>query len=391
VVLYGAAPHAAGSPYAAFLEALGRYLQEVAPPERARLRGIDPPILTPLLPELGAKATKPTSGELRNQEGGRRRTLAALTRVLVEIAARAPLLLALDDMHWADAASLQLLAHLLCAAPPARLLVVVAYRPAEVPLGLAEVLDRAGRRAPIEQIELGPLSEHEVQLFVGAWTGSGASRQFVRDLHRRTEGNPFFIVHLLRHLVRAGAIDPDARRWASAADIWALGVPAEVKDLLDLRLSPLGDRGRAVLAAASVIGQDFSLEVLERVIASGDELALDTIDAALQAGLLVEHPDQPGTFRFAHALIREALYSKLSSPRRGRLHRRVGEAIESLCATEPGSHRTELARHFVAAARAGEDPLPGIRHSLAAAEQARLLFANEQAESHYHAALELLA
>jgi DNA-binding SARP family transcriptional activator len=391
VVLYGAAPHAAGSPYDPFLAALGRYLEEAAPPERARLRAIDPPMLTPLLPELGAKATKPTSGGPRNEEGGRRRTLAALTRVLVEIAARAPLLLALDDMHWADAASLELVAHVLGTAPRARLLVAVAYRPAEVPLALAEAFDRAGRRAPIEQIELGPLSEREVELLVGAWTGSGASRRFVRDLHRRTEGNPFFIVHLLRHLVRAGAIDPDARRWASAADIWAQGLPAEVRDLLELRLSPLGDRGRAALAAASVIGQEFPLEVLERVLAAGDELALDTIDAALHAGLLAEHPDQPGTFRFAHALIREALYSKLSTARRGRLHRRVGEAIESLSGAEPGSRRAELARHFVAAARAGEDPLPGIRHSLAAAEQARLLFANEQAESHYHVALELLA
>lgn len=391
LVLYGAAPHAAGSPYDPFLEALGHYLGDAPSAELDRLWEIDPPVLTQLLPELDGQATKRVSSEPWDGEGGRRRTLAALKRVFVEIAARAPLLLALDDMHWADAASLELLAHVLRTARRAQLLIAVAYRPGEVPLGLVEALDRAGRRAPIEQVELGPLSEREVELLVRAWSGPGASRGFVRDLHRRTEGNPFFIVHLLRHLVRAGAIDPDARRWASAANIWALGVPAEVQDLIELRLSPLGDRGRATLAAASVIGQEFALEVLERVIADGGELALDTVDAALHAGLVVELPDQPGTFRFGHALIREAIYSKLSSPRRGRLHRKVGEAIESLFGAELGPHRAELARHFVAAARAGEDRVPGIRHSLAAAEQARLLFANEQAESHYHAALELLA
>ncbi len=390
-VLYGAAPHAAGSPYDPFLQALGHYLGEAPSADLERLRAIDPPILTQLLPELEGQPTKRASGEPRDEEGGRRRTLAALTRVFVEIAGREPLLLALDDMHWADAASLELLAHVLRTAPRTRLLIAVAYRPGEVPLALAEAFDRAGRRAPIEQVELGPLSEREVELLVGAWSGTGASRRFVRDLHRRTEGNPFFIVHLLRHLVRAGAVDPHARRWASAADIWALGVPAEVQDLIELRLSPLGDRGRAALATASVIGQEFPLELLERVIPDGDECALDTIDDALHAGLVVEHPDQPGTFRFGHALIREALYSKLSSSRRGRLHRKVGRAIESQWAAELGPHRAELARHFVAAARAGEDPAPGIRHSLAAAEQAGLLFANELAEAHYHTALELLA
>lgn len=390
LVLYGTATHAAASPFHPFLEALGHHLGEALPADLERLRTIDPPVLARLLPELHEHSATLASARTADVAAGATRTLAALARVIGEIAARAPLLLALDDMHWADPGSLELVAHVLRTAPRTDLLMVVAYRPGEAPVALAQTIDRAQRRAAVEVVELTPLSEREVEMLIGAWTGTGASRRFARDVHRRTDGNPFFIGHLLRHLVRAGAIDPHARRWASAADIWALGVPAEVRELIELRLAPFSERGRRTLDAASVIGQEFTLELLERVIADGGELALDTIDMALRAGLLVEDPEQPGAFRFAHALIREAIYAKLSTPRRGRLHRRVGEAIESLFAPELAPHDIELARHFVTAARAGEDPAPGIRHSRAAAEHARLLFANEQAEAHYHAALELL-
>jgi predicted ATPase len=118
------------------------------------------------------------------------------------------LLLALDDMHWGEAASLQLLGHLFRTARPVPLLVLVSYRDDEPQPMLIDALGQAQRRAPVENIALAPLSERDVEALIGAWAGTGAPGSFARDLHERSDGNPLFISHLLRHLVRAGAIDP---------------------------------------------------------------------------------------------------------------------------------------------------------------------------------------
>ncbi len=385
-VLYGAALRDAPTPFQPFLEALGEYVRHASSSDRSRFLAIDPPVVSRLLPELGDAKAQATPHEMQS---GRPRALSALTRILEMLTSRSPLLVALDDMHWADPASTQLLAHLIRTAQ-APLRVLVAYRPDEVPPELTGTLSEVKRRTPVEQIELTALTQDQVDLLIAAWAGSGAPERFAQDIHRRTEGNPFFVGHVLRHLIRSGAIDPEVRRWASAADIWSLGVPHEVQELIELRLARFDRRERQALGAAAVVGQDFSLALVERAIGDTRGVTLDAVDAALTAGLLQEHEERPGSFRFAHALVREAIYSQLSSARRGRLHRAVGEAIGALHADALEPHTEQLALHFVAAARSGEDALAAIESSLAAADHARSLFANEQAESHYLVALELL-
>lgn len=389
LVLYGAAPREP-SPYHPFLDALRQFISEALPDRLAPLRLIDPAVLARLLPELYEASGPPPPEATVDEQAGRNRALAAVTRAVGEIASQGPLLLALDDMHWADAASLQLLAHLLRTVRQAPALVLVAYRPEEALPALMEALEQAQRRTPIEPVALSPLGQQDVEALISAWAGTGAPASFARNLHERTDGNPFFIGHMLRHLIRAGAIDPHQRRWASAADVWSLGVPHEVRELIELRLSAFEKSERRVLNTAAVIGHQFRLGLVEAAVSSEGEATLDALDGALRAGLIVEDGDRPGDFRFAHSLVREAIYGQLSAPRRGRLHSAVAEAIQSLYAADLEPHRTELARHSVAAARAGEDPDPAIRNSLAAAEFARRLFANEQAEAHYHTALELL-
>lgn len=389
-VLYGSSPRDP-SPYQPFVDALRQFISQAPPDDLARLRTIDPPVLARLLPELHEQAGSRAAEVAAQEETGRLRVFAGVTRMVEEItlAHEAPLLVALDDMHWADPASVQLLAHLLRSARSVPLLVLVAYRSREAPPMLAEALDQAQRRAPIERIDLSPLTEGDVETLISAWAGTGAPTSFAHDLHGRSDGNPLLIGHLLRHLVRAGAIDPDLRRWASGQNITALGVPHEVRELIELRLASFDHRTRQVLNMAAVVGQEFTFAVIEHALANSSDSALDALDAALGAGLVSEGA-RPGAFRFTHALIREAIYSGLSGVRRGRLHRAVGEAIRTVHAKDLSPHRAELAQHFLAAARAGEDPGPAIEASLAAAEQARRLFANEQAEAHYHAALELL-
>jgi tetratricopeptide (TPR) repeat protein len=145
-----------------------------------------------------------------------------------------------------------------------------------------------------------------------------------------------------------------------------------------------------VLRVGAVAGNEFSIDVIERVVGDNDGPTLEALEIAIRAGLVAEHPDRPRGFRFTHALVRDSLYSKLSRVRRARLHLAVGEAIESVYGANLETHRAELYGHFVAAARAGEDPRKAIESALAAADQARRVFANEQAESYYRSAIELL-
>ena len=390
IVLYGVSPRES-SPYQPFLEALRQFMVRASPHILTRLRMIDPPVLSRLLPELHEDLRARPSQAKADEGSGRLRAFAALTRLIEEIARLQPVVLALDDMHWADPASIQLLAHLLRTARPVPLLAVVAVRPGEAPPALAEALHQAGRRAPIERIELSPLTDEDVEALIAAWAGTGAPVLFARALRARSEGNPLFISHLLRHLVQAGAIDPDLRRWAPAHDVLSLGVPDAVHELIELRLASFGEQARLILSTAAVVGPEFTLAVVERALAAGGGDPLNALDAGLRAGLVVEAGEHPGTFRFAHALIREGICSLLSTPRRGRLHLAVGRAIESLYAGDISPHREALAGHFLAAARAGEDPRPAIRASLAAADQARGVYANEQAEAHYNHALEFLS
>ncbi len=390
VILYGRASGDSATAYEPFLQALGYYIASASGAELSKFREIDPPVLGVLLPELYGSSAVQAAPPSIDEHNGRRRAFVALTRILELVAGTCPVVLALDDMQWADAASLELLNHLVSSIRAVPIMMLLAYRESEATLGIRRVLETTQRYSPVERVDLSPLSEEEVELLISAWAGSGAPASLTRRLYNRTEGNPLFIGHLLRHLVRAGAIDSQKRRWASEADIESLGIPREIDELIDLRLAPLGSRALAVLRVGAVTGDEFSVDLVERVIRDHDDSTLDALEAAVAAGLLVEDPDRPRSFRFAHALLRESIYSRLTQVRRARLHYAVGEAIESLRAEDLDKHSAELAGHFLAAARGGEDPRRAITAALAAAEQARAVFANEQAEFYYRSAIDLL-
>jgi predicted ATPase len=175
---------------------------------------------------------------------------------------------------------------------------------------------------------------------------------FAHTLHESTEGNPFFIGEVLSHLIESGLVVRTGGRWVMAGEIADVGLPEGVKDVITRRLSRLSEAANRALAVASVVGQSFSLPVLERVPdAGGDpDLLLDAVEEALRAGLISETAQ--ASYSFSHALIRQTLYSELSATRRARLHRRVGEAIEQL--PDPAAHVEALAHHFAEAALDGQ-------------------------------------
>ncbi|MFW5418852.1 AAA family ATPase [Nocardiopsis sp. CNT-189] len=280
----------------------------------------------------------------------------AVAARLAAAAARRPVLVVLDDLQWAGEETLEALTALVEEAPPGPVLLLAAHRSTGIPAALTAALGRLARAEPV-RVHLGGLPAGAVADLVRAEAGPDAGPEQVRAVARRSGGNPFFAGELARLLGEAG---PDA----------LAAVPAGVRDVVRHRMAALPEEVRAVLARAAVIGREVDIDLLADLV--GEEPALRAAEDAGRAGFAVE--DGPDRFRFAHDLVREALYEDVSPLRRARLHLQTGEALERLRPGDPAA----LAHHFLRAA--GRDAAPrAARYARAAAEQAERRFAPHEA------------
>ncbi|MFI5004631.1 MAG: AAA family ATPase [Solirubrobacterales bacterium] len=338
-VLAGSCHEETFVPYQPFVEALRHYIACCPPadlavqvtPRRAQLAAI--------LPEL-EDARNPYGPTGLGAEQERFRLFEALSSLLADAAHLRPLVLFLDDLHWADQPSLLLLRHLARSAQDAPLMVLGTYRPVEVgeEHPLAEALAELRRARALERISLSGLGETEVAELIAGRTGRQAPRGFVRRVADRSEGNPFFIEELL-HDVGAEA------DWDAAAS----GVPDSVKDLLLRRLRGLGDDCRQALSVAAVAGREFELDVLERVLEHPRDRLIDLVEEAIDADVLVESAQTVGRLGFSHALFRETIYEQLSATRRAAIHGRIAAAIEETPTDRLDERAGTLAHHYRAA------------------------------------------
>jgi class 3 adenylate cyclase/tetratricopeptide (TPR) repeat protein len=346
------------------------------------------PEVRELLPDL---APPP----LLESEQARFRLFDSITAFLKNSAAEQPLLLVLDDLHWADKPSLLLLQFLVRELGQARILVTGTYRDVEIDQHhpLAEIL-AALRREPLhERIVLQGLAAPEVTALVTATTQGDVDARvmaLIDDLHRGTNGNPLFIQEMLRHLVETGRIYTRNGLWTTdAVRLTDLAIADGVREVIGSRLSRLSEPCNRLLTVAAVAGREFSLELLEGVVELDEDAVLDAIEEASAAHIVAEVPGNPGRYRFVHALIRETLYQNLSAVRRLRLHRRVGESLEDLYSRDPEPYLAELAYHFAEAAPGG-DTTKAVDYAVRAAQRAARLLAYEEAAVHYTRALRVL-
>ncbi|MFC3455113.1 BTAD domain-containing putative transcriptional regulator [Amycolatopsis speibonae] len=273
------------------------------------------------------------------------------------LAGAAPLLLVLDDLHWAGEETLALLTAVLTEP----VLVVATYRGADPPDRLTEFLARVARSEPT-RIYLGGLPETEVAGLVRVTTGEEIDPETAAVIHRRSGGNAFFVRELARLLATEGPAALDA-------------VPPGVRDVVRHRVEALPDEARRVVRRAAVIGTDVDLAVLE---ALAGETALDAVEIAVRHGFLTERA--PHRFRFAHALVRDTLYHDLSRSRRAREHGKIAETLEDLRPDDVDA----LAHHFLLSEAHAER---AAHYAQAAAEQAESRFAQAEAARLWDAAL----
>jgi DNA-binding SARP family transcriptional activator len=372
-------------PYQPFAEALGQHISTLAPDQLAGALGADLRDLARLVPTLVNHLPQAAASARAEPEVERWRLFEAVLAVLATAARHTPVLLVIDDLHWAAEPTLLLLRHLLCSSEPMALMVVATYRDTEVSGPLADLLADLRREPGITRLTLTGLDPVEVtSLVVAADVRPRADVQadLAREVHAATAGNPFFVEEVLRHLAETGAL----RR-----GLVSFGLPDGVREVVARRLRRLSDRANAALAAAAVVGAEFDLELLENTgTGLGDDELLDALEEVVAAKVVLEVEDVPGRYRFIHALVRQTIYRGLTPAHRARLHRQVGQAIEAAHPDDLGEDLAALAHHFAAGARPGAVS-KAVDFALRAGTYALDHLAQEDAVVHLQRGLDVLA
>ena len=392
-VLYGRCDEELGLSYQPFAEALSGIIADAPRHELAAHVAAHGGELARLAPELTMRLPDTPAPPVNDPESDRYRLFGAVTSLLTNAAADGPVVLILDDLHWAAPPTLILLRQLLRSTAAAPVLVIGTYRHTDIGPDhpLTQALADLHREPAVDRLVLGGLDEDGVASFVRAaeaGEAGGDDVALVSALHAQTSGNPFFVGQLLRHLGETGATYRRGGSWTYYAGTGDLGIPQGVREVVGRRLHRLSKPARDALRWGSVVGTEFSLDVLERVGGPGHgDAVLDAVDEAVGAHLVVERGS--GRFEFAHALVRDAIYAELTLTRRAQWHRRVAEALESLPVDDV--HRLPaLVHHFAAAATAG-GATKAADHAMAAAHQAFAQSAWEDAVVFLERGLEALA
>lgn len=393
-VLFGFCDEDIALPYHPFVEALRHYVAHAPEDVLAAHVHTHQGELSRLVPELRARVAGLPAPQVAEAETERYLLFDAAAGLLAAASEDAPIVLVLDDLHWAGAPELLLLKHIVRSAAPMRLLIVATYRDTDLTRHhpLTSMLADLRRESGVARLALRGLDEAAVVALVTASAGhelDAPGIALAQALHRETEGSPFFLTEILRNLTESAAVFREGERWTYQGDIAALGIPEGVKDVIGRRLGRLSEATNKVLSLAAVIGRQFDLPLLTRIADLSEDAILDALDEATAAALVVEVQGEPEHFGFSHALIRTTLYEELSSARRARLHRRAGEALEVLTASTPGARIDELAHHWLAAAQV-VDAAKAIGYARQAGDHAFAGLAYEAAAAQYERALAVL-
>jgi DNA-binding SARP family transcriptional activator len=286
------------------------------PDDRARLAA---PELAQLLPEL-APAGAPPPAPWTPDADARFHLYEEAVDVLARLAGTMPLMLLLDDAHWADPASMHLFEILAPRVVDLPMLVVVTLREGA---GRNDAFDAArgtvSRYPWTTHLSLSGLGEHAVAEIVAAAGGIAPQRSLVLAIHARTEGNPFFVHELVRLLRDEGMLDEERRALYT-------GIPAGVRDVVGRRLQALPESTRATLELAACFGRTFVLSLLARADACAADDCLEKLEPALESRLVYK-AEGVGVYRFSHAIVRETIVSHLSASQAARLHKRAADAL----------------------------------------------------------------
>jgi predicted ATPase len=369
VVLAGRCDEDLGVPYQPFVEAFRHLVDHTPDPHLVPRPGRFGGELNRLVPELAERIPGLPPPLRSDPETERYRFFDAVAAWLSATSSDAPVLLVLDDLQWAAKPTLLLLRHVVRSPASMRLLVVGTYRDTELGPAdpLSELLADLRRDGAVERLSLSGLDEAGVLAVMERAAGHDLDEEeqdVAHAVHQETEGKPFFVWEVLRHLAETGAVVRQEGRWVTERPVAELGIPEGVRDVVGHRLSRLS---------------------------VGEETLLSAVEEAIGARLVTEAPGGASRYRFAHALVRATLYDGLAAARRAALHRRLVEAIESIHAVHLDDYLPALAHHCARGAAPGsQEMVKAVTYAIGAGDRALAQLAHDEAVVWYRQALELL-
>jgi predicted ATPase len=346
-------------PFLPFVEIFEAALAQAPSPEAFRRAiGADAAEIARLMPQLRRLFPDIPQPLDLSPEQSRRILFTAVIDLLSRAAQVGPILLLFEDLHWADEGTLSLLNQVARALAEIPVMLVGTFRKHELDPGgsLAKALDELNRLRLIERIELQGLPLDGVaQMLRALSAGAAPPPAVVNSIHSATDGNPFFIEELYRHLVERGKLLDDNHQFRRDLKLEDIDIPQSLRLVIGRRLVHLDPEIRKILGAAAVVGRSFTFELLEASTGTDADTLLDALEEAERAGLVASTLDYPeAQFRFSHELTRQAVLAELSGPRRQRMHLNVANAIERIHSDTVEDHAADLAHHLWQAGNAAD-------------------------------------
>ncbi|MDQ1514894.1 MAG: hypothetical protein QOE80_724, partial [Actinomycetota bacterium] len=390
MVLAGGCDEDLGVPYQPFVEAL-RHFVDHAPALAGRL-GRYGGELARLLPELSERVAGLPAPLRSDPETERYRLFDAVAAWLVAVSVEEPVLVVLDDLQWAAKPTLLLLRHVVRAGG-GRILVLCTYRDSELTHDhpLVELVADLRRQGAVERLSLSGLDDAGVRALVEQASGRAldeAGLALALAVYEETEGNPFFVREVLRHLAETGGVEQRQGGWTIRLPVDQLGIPEGVRDVVGRRLSRLSGDTNHALRIAAVVGAEFELGVVQAAGDLGEETLLGAMEEAAGARLVTEV--SATRCRFAHALVRATLYESLTAARKVTLHRKTAEAIETIHEGALDDYVPALAHHWAKASAPVTDTAKAVDYARRAGDRVLAQLAHDEAANYYASGLDLL-
>ncbi len=352
IVLYGRCEEGLAVPYRPWVELISHVVEHASDTDLAAMQDTDLAELARLVPALQSRVSTlaAPSGSIADKY----LLFGAVARLVTTVAGDRTVAVVIDDLHWADQETVQLLQHVVSAWSRAPMLVMGSFRDTDVDADhpLTEASAHLHREEGVETLAMKGLSAAEVTSLLEEVAGhdmDDGGTSLANALWSETSGSPFFVVEVVRHLAEAGTlVQDDNGRWIPTVDLAEIELPISVRAVVGQRVRRLGETGQKVLNAAAVVGREFEGALVATVLGIDEDDVLEVLEAAVVARL-VDEAGAADRFRFTHALVQHSLYHEMSMTRRARLHLQVADAIEARTGEDPGDRVGELANHLFAA------------------------------------------
>ena len=388
VVLWGRCyEHQGAPPYWPWVQVIRSYLESCDADQLREEMGPGAGVIAEIIPDVRGKLGNISRPVALDDPGHSRfRFLDATTKFLKRVSIDNPLVVILDDLHWADTPTLVFLEFMAREIAESKLLVVGTCRSAGLGhrRNFQKTLGDLTKERQFERVQLRGLDLADVQRFIELNAGTTISSSLADAVHAHTEGNPLFVTEVVRLMAEQGELRDDFR---TKHKPWSLKIPDGVKEAIGRRLDRLSSECIEVLTVAAVIGKNFRLEILSGFFESKTEYELaQLIEEGLGSRMIEEQPGFAGHYRFAHSLIQQTLKEELTTTRRVQLHAKIAQLLEGFYGSEAEEHSAELAMHFAEAETVlGAEKLA--RYSLMAGKQAQSKYAHEEAAGHFERGL----